>query len=234
MSLTGDRSRSGEGRVNRAVVKDALLTGIALTVPLAVTILLLVFVVRFLASLLQPFVGSVVALLGLGTALEVLAVYLFAVVVIVIGLLVVGLAAKTSQGRRIERTVTGAIERIPGIGSVYGSFTEMSELLLDSDSQSFQEVVLVEFPTDGSYAVAFLSAETPEFVLESTGHDAMRTVFMPMAPNPVMGGYVLYVSEDRLYDVDMTVEEGIHSIVTSGVAVGEDSDTSILEEDEEE
>jgi len=52
----------------------------------------------------------------------------------------------------------------------------------------------------------------------------MMTLFMPLAPNPVMGGYVVHVPQDRVYDVDMTVEEGIRSIVTSGVATG-DSDS---------
>ncbi|MFB6305090.1 MAG: hypothetical protein ABEH47_07980, partial [Haloferacaceae archaeon] len=46
------------------------------------------------------------------------------------------------------------------------------------------------------------------------------TLFLPLAPNPVMGGYVLHVEADRVVDVDLTVEEGVQSIVTSGVATG--------------
>jgi len=49
----------------------------------------------------------------------------------------------------------------------------------------------------------------------------MVTLFMPMAPNPVMGGHAVHVPTSRVHDVDMTVEEGVHSIVTSGVATGE-------------
>jgi hypothetical protein len=48
----------------------------------------------------------------------------------------------------------------------------------------------------------------------------MVTLFMPMAPNPVMGGFVIHVDRDRVVDIDITVEEGIQSIVTSGVAMG--------------
>jgi uncharacterized membrane protein len=50
-----------------------------------------------------------------------------------------------------------------------------------------------------------------------------------MAPNPVMGGYVLHVAEEHVYDVDLTVEEGIQAIVTSGVATGRRSDEALSE-----
>jgi hypothetical protein len=105
----------------------------------------------------------------------------------------------------------------------------MSGLLLDSDTDSFQEVKLVEFPVEGSYAFAFLTADTPPVVEEATGHEGMVTLFVPMAPNPVMGGYVLHVSPDRVVDVDLTVEEGIQAIVTSGVATGKRSDEEFSE-----
>ena len=89
---------------------------------------------------------------------------------------------------------------------------------------------LVEFPNKGTYAFAFLTAETPDVVREGVGEsEGMITVFLPMAPNPVMGGYVLHVAEEHVFDVDMTVEEGIQSIVTSGVATGRRSQEEFTE-----
>jgi uncharacterized membrane protein len=52
----------------------------------------------------------------------------------------------------------------------------------------------------------------------------MVSVFMPMAPNPFMGGFVLHVAADRVHDVDMSVEEGIQAVVSSGIAVDENVD----------
>jgi uncharacterized membrane protein len=49
----------------------------------------------------------------------------------------------------------------------------------------------------------------------------MVTMFIPMAPNPVTGGFLTYVPESQVYDIDMTIEEGVRSILTSGVATGE-------------
>jgi hypothetical protein len=52
----------------------------------------------------------------------------------------------------------------------------------------------------------------------------MLTLFLPLAPNPVMGGHLVHLPEDRVMDVEMTVEEGLQTIVTSGVAMGGDDD----------
>lgn len=49
------------------------------------------------------------------------------------------------------------------------------------------------------------------------------TVFRPMAPTPVMGGFVLHVDAGRVSDVDMSVEAGIRSIVSSGIATVRDT-----------
>jgi hypothetical protein len=98
----------------------------------------------------------------------------------------------------------------------------MSEVVVESDADSFQDVKLVEYPTEGSYTLAFVTADTPGTVQQAVGRKGMVTLFMPMAPNPVMGGFVIHVDRDRVFDIDITVEEGIQSIVTSGVTVGGD------------
>ena len=209
----------------RTTFRQAFLTGVALTIPLFVTLLVVGVVVNTLSNVLDPVVGFAFELTGSRLEPSETPAYLlklFAFAVLLAGILSVGLVAERSSGPgRIESLFTAMMERIPGIGSIYTSFDEMSQMLLDSDTQSFQEVVLVEHPTAESYTVAFVTASTPESIERATGSDEMVTLFMPMAPNPVMGGHVVHVPTSRVYDVDMTVEEGIRSIVTSGVAIGE-------------
>jgi len=93
-------------------------------------------------------------------------------------------------------------------------------VMLESDTQSFRDVKLVEFPHEGAYTLGFVTTETPPELAEPAGHADMLTLFLPLAPNPVMGGHLVHMPADRVMDVDMTVEEGIRAIVTSGVAVG--------------
>jgi uncharacterized membrane protein len=214
----------------RGFARQAFVTGAAVTLPLIVTLVVLGAVVDFVSQQLDPVVGFFTSVTGLqpasDTALKVVAILSILAAIFCIGVW---------TERRPNRSGFGAffdtlVSRIPGVGSLYQSIDEMSGLLLDSDTDSFQEVKLVEFPDKGTYAFAFLTAETPDVVREGVGEtEGMITVFLPMAPNPVMGGYVLHVAEEHVFDVDMTVEEGIQSIVTSGVATGRRSDEELTE-----
>lgn len=213
----------GRRQSPREVLRESLVTGAAIILPLAVTLLVLSFVVNFLSNALSPISSTAVTNLPFNNALIVQAI---TVVLLVVVMLVVGFVAEyTESGNSVGDRFDGFMESIPGIGSVYTSFNEMSELLLDSDTESFQDVKLVQYPVEGSYTVAFKTADTPATLESDTGHDEMITLFMPMAPNPVMGGFVIHVSTDRVVDTEMTVEEGIRSIVTSGVAIGDTSPT---------
>ncbi|WP_324662245.1 DUF502 domain-containing protein [Haloarcula sediminis] len=216
----------------RATARQALLTGFALTIPVFVTLLVIGFVVNALSNVLDPVVTFAFQLSGSrleASETPAALVKLIAVVVLLVSVFCIGLVAERRSGQgRIESVFDATMERIPGVGSLYTSFDEMSKMLLDSDTQSFQEVVLVEHPTPESYTVAFVTASTPDAIEHATGNDEMVTVFIPMAPNPVMGGHVVHLPTSKVHDVDMTVEEGLRSIVTSGVAIGDTDDPAVV------
>ncbi|MFB6151403.1 MAG: DUF502 domain-containing protein [Haloarculaceae archaeon] len=203
-------------------LRQILVSGAAITIPAIVTIFVLWFAVNFVLGLVGPGVIFLTDLLNVGESVPPVVLELTAVLTLVAIVFVVGFVAEKRSGAGIEEAFDRGMARLPGIGSVYTSFNEMSELILSSDSRSFREVKLVEYPTEGSYALAFVTAEAPGEISAATGHDDLMTLFMPMAPNPVMGGFVIHVSADRVHDVDLTVEEGIQSILTSGVAVGDE------------
>ena len=217
------RSTGTTAQDARNYLRQAFLTGLAITIPSIVTVLVLVFAFNFISGLLEPLTLVFEDVFGLSSSdLPAVGVHVVSGGVLAVTILVVGLTAESRYGGGgLAKRVEDLLISIPGIGSIYRSIDEISELLLESDTDSFKEVKLVEYPAEGSYTLAFLTADTPEVVREATGHGEMVTLFMPMAPNPVMGGYVVHVSADRVYDVDMTVEEGIQSIVSSGVAVND-------------
>ena len=202
----------------KAVLRRSFVKGLAILLPLVITLLVVSFVLGFIFQQLGPIVDAVVevGIVESEILVAVATVLVFLAVVLAIGFL----AEYTPGDHHLSDDLDHFMASIPGIGSVYTSFNEMTELILDSDTDSFQDVKLVEYPGQDSYVVAFKTAETPDVIAEETGHDDMITLFMPMAPNPVMGGFVIHVSRERVVDVDLTVEEGIRSIVTSGVAIG--------------
>jgi len=87
----------------------------------------------------------------------------------------------------------------------------VADPLLRTDTESFESVKLVEYDEPDVYAIAFRTSETPDSVLDATGCPEMET---------------LYVSTDRIVDVDMTVAEGVRAVVTSGAASDDGNSSS--------
>lgn len=209
------------------------MAGLAVVVPLVVTLLVLAIALNYVATYLDMIVDFVILLLrsaGISVQRRSDEVILQVVAPIVLLLLILGIGLLTTSSTYGQLAVDYfdfAISKIPGVGAVYESFRQMSDVMLETDTGNFQEVKLVEFPVEGSYTLAFVTSETPS-KLRPPNHDEMLTLFLPLAPNPVMGGHVIHVTADKVYDVDMTVEEGIRAIVTSGVAVGRDGSAAGL------
>lgn len=213
---------SGEPAGRRTASKylrQSLVTGTAIVVPVLVTVVVLLIGLDLLSGLLNPLafpIGQALDDPGGATMLA----NVLAFVVLLATILAAGAITESEYGgNRIENGLDATMARIPGISSIYGTLDQVSEMLLESDTDSFQEVVLVEYPGEGSYSVAFKTAEPPEVIAGATGGEDMITVFMPMGPNPVMGGFVLHLEPQRVHDVDLSVEEGISSIVSFGVAI---------------
>ena len=219
------------GEAARNSLRQWLVTGAALTVPLLVTLVVLSFAVNAVSNALTPLVTGVESVVFPGRSLAPDYVIKIAGLGLLVGLMVaIGFVAQNAPtGGRLARGFHEAMEAVPGVGSVYTGFRQMSEVVVESDADSFQDVKLVEYPSEGSYTLAFVTADTPDTVERAVGRGGMVTLFMPMAPNPVMGGFVIHVDRERVHDIDISVEEGIQSIVTSGVTAGGDTTTEETE-----
>ncbi|MFW6435648.1 MAG: DUF502 domain-containing protein [Halovenus sp.] len=221
------RPGSGTDRSIRGFLRTAMISGLAVTIPVLITL----FVFQFAMNVMLDSVGPLATVLQELGISDRFAADIAAVVTLLSLILAIGVVTETSRASvRIESAFENAMSSIPGFGKVYSSFNEMSKLLLDSEVQSFREVKLVEYPTQGSYCVAFVTAETSANIRAATDTDEMTTLYLPMAPNPVMGGFVVHVDEEKVYDVDMTVEEGLRSVLTNGVAVNETGDQDQADE----
>ncbi|MFC7195248.1 DUF502 domain-containing protein [Halosimplex aquaticum] len=130
-------------------IRQILISGAALTIPLVITVMILVFVINFILRAISPVVKVANEVFGIGQNVDPLTMKLLAIATFVGMVFVLGLVAETRSGDEFERIFDTAMARIPGIGSLYTSFNEMTELLLSNDAQSFREVKLVEFPDRG-------------------------------------------------------------------------------------
>lgn len=217
----------------RETLRESFVTGLAVVVPVLVTVIVLAiafqYVYNYLGILARGIIdaGDLVNIPVYGDIpVGLVVIQLATPAVLLVVILMVGVFTNTTEwGERAVNYFDYFISQIPAVGGVYESFRQMSDVMLESDTQSFREVKLVEFPHEGAYTLGFVTTETPDTLAEPAGHPEMLTLFLPLAPNPVMGGHLVHMPADRVMDVDMTVEEGIRAIVTSGVAVDGGSQT---------
>ena len=206
-------------------LKTRCLTGIAVVIPLAVSAWVLLSLFTFVGGVLSP-ISGILAERGVESSTVLIIIQALSVVLIAILVLVIGTVAQQQVGENIINTVDSYVTQLPGIGSVYQTTRQMSDLVLDpsEDGAQFREVKLVEFPADNAYTLAFLTAESPPESIGTAANNLLgdesatyQTVFLPMAPNPVMGGHLTHVPVSRIEDVDMTVEQAVQYILTTGI-----------------
>lgn len=146
-----------------------------------------------------------------------------ALVILVVLILAIGTAAHFRFGERIIDFSDSTIARLPGVGAVYKSFRRMGDVMLESDVENFRDVKLVEFPRDEVYVLGFETTRSPTSVQSAANVDGMTTLFLPLAPNPVMGGFLAHIPDENVHDVDMSVETAVSHVITSGIATDEPS-----------
>ena len=118
-------------------------------------------------------------------------------------------------GRYIIKLGERIIARLPIIRSVYGALKQIFESVLKTSSKSFREVVLIEYPRKGIWAIGFITGDTKGEVQESS-KDELVNVFLPTTPNPT-SGFLLFVPRKDLRVLNMNVEEGIKMVISGGI-----------------
>lgn len=118
-------------------------------------------------------------------------------------------------GRSMGAMWEAALQRIPGLGILYGSTRSLGEALFAGRQSPFKQVVLVPWPSPGIYRVGFITARPGAGVRGKLGED-FEVVFIPHSPNPA-SGFVQYVPTSQVIRLDWPVEDGLKVVVSGGV-----------------
>jgi len=189
-----------------------LVAGLLLWLPVGVTFL----VVRFLVGLMdqtllllpleyRPDVLLGIHIPGLGIVLA------FCV------LLATGVLAANLLGRRLLEIWEGVLDRIPFIRTIYGGAKNFAETVLSDQGKAFNKVLLVEYPKQGIWSLAFKTSEQLGEVQSKLGENTV-CVFVPTTPNPT-SGFIIMVPGDEIIELDMEVDQALKMIISLGVVV---------------
>ncbi len=126
-----------------------------------------------------------------------------------------GLFATNFMGRQIVKWWEALLNRVPLVRGIYSTLKSMTDILSFSKQASYNRVVLIQFPKNGHYCLAFVTGVTNGEVQDLTPGPLVH-VYVPTSPNPT-SGYFLLVPEHEITSVDISVEEAMKLIVSGGL-----------------
>ncbi len=125
----------------------------------------------------------------------------------------VGRLTRYYVGAKLVEISEGWLLRVPLLNKIYSTVKQVKEAFAGNKS-TFQQAVLIEFPRPGLYSLGFITSDQRNEVQVKTPQ-AVWSVFVPTTPNPTTG-FLLYVPEDQLIRLEMSVAEAIKSIISLG------------------
>ena len=193
-------------------LRKYLVTGLLVWVPLGITIFLVRFLVNFMDQtlLLLPPQSRPEALLGFN-------IPGLGILLALIVLLGTGLFAANFFGRVLIDMWEKTLQKIPLVRSVYSAAKSFAEVVLTDSTDSFKQVLLIEYPRKGLYSLCFQTSTDLGEVQARTG-EAVICVFVPTTPNPTSGVMIMVPREDVIV-LDMEIEEAVKMVVSLGVVV---------------
>ncbi len=197
-----------------------LIAGLLVWIPLGVTLLLIGFAVRQMDKALglipEQYQPSVLLQQLFGTESPV-HIPGFGVILIVIVVLLTGVFVANFIGRFVVGGWESLMDRIPVVRSIYSAAKNFAEIVFSDSSQSFKQVLLIEYPRKGLYSLAFQTSSQLGEVQAKTGEDVV-CCFVPTTPNPT-SGLVIVVPKKDVRVLDMEVDEALKMLISLGVVV---------------
>jgi uncharacterized membrane protein len=192
-----------------ARLRNYFLAGLLVTAPISITVYFAWLIVDYIDSAVTGLIPShynpntylPFAIPGLG------------IVILAIALTVVGFLTANFLGRMAVRLGERIVARLPVIRSFYAAVKQIFETVFSKHTQSFREVVLVEFPRKEMWALGLVIGKSPPEVQQ--GEDELNSVFIPTMS--FTSGYLVFLARKDMRTVNMTVEECLKMVVSGGI-----------------
>lgn len=202
---------------NPHFVRQTLLTGLLILLPLFITYMLIAFLFNIFTGVGAPIVAGLLRIIGANG----LAYPLVPFVNLLLSLAVIfllGLVGTNILGRQILDRFESLLLRVPLVKTIYSSAKQLVETF-QGPERSFQRVVMIQYPRQGIWSIGFVASERTDSLNLVPGNKVLN-VFVPTTPNPTSGYLVLVAARD-VVDVDFTIEEAFKFIISGGI-VGKD------------
>jgi len=207
-------SRSFLYRLKQAVKND-LIAGLLVVIPLATTIWLSIAIANWAIILLTQIPKQLNPFVGLDPNLTNLLNLFVGLTVPFLGILLICLMARNFIGRWLLDTGERILQSIPLAGTVYKTLQQILETLFKDSKNRFRRVVMVEYPRPGVWSIGFVTGGVSE-PIQAQLSQSVLSVFIPTTPNPTSGWYAIF-AEEEVISLDLSIEDAFRIIISGGI-----------------
>ena len=198
----------------KGAIKKNIIAGLLVTVPVALTYIILEFVITRIDEMMVPVVSKIIGektmenfngyfVPGMGFLLLILFVFF------------IGLIATNIFGKKVFKFGELVLHKIPLVRVIYITIKKVVDTISQSQTPTFEKMVLITYPRSPLKTVGIVACNTPDMVFKMVGKRSVN-VFVPTSPNPTTG-FVIAVPIEDVNFLKMTVEEGLKMIISFGV-----------------
>ena len=197
-------------RVRGQLIKRYFITGLLIWVPLGITAWVVSLIagaadqsLRLLPAAIHPHNLIGFDIPGAG------------IVVTLVIIFITGLLAANFIGQRLVNWWERLLARIPVVNSIYNGVKQVSDTLFSSSGMAFRQPLLVQYPHQGAWTIAFLTGEPGGDVVNHLKEEHV-SVYVPTTPNPT-SGFFLMLPKSQVIELDMDVDQALKYIISMGV-----------------
>ena len=187
--------------------RNYFIAGIVVLIPIGITLYLTIFLVSISSKMLPKEINPNHYLPYDVPGLE--------IVISIILITFIGWLSLSFIGKKLLEIFNNFLKRIPILRTIYSAIGQMTETFTNTDKDK-KNVVLIEYPRKGSWAVGFATKDNSGEITTKTKKNLIN-VFVPTTPNPT-SGFLLMFPKDEVVYLDMTFEEASKFIVSAGTS----------------
>ena len=197
-----EKKRSILGRI-----RNYFIAGIVVLIPIGITIYLTIFLISISSNIIPKEINPNHYLPYEIPGVE--------IIVAILLITLIGWLSLSFLGKRLLKIFNNILKKIPILRTIYSAIGQMTETFTKTD-KSNKNVVLIEYPRKGSWAVGFATKENSGEITNKTNKKLIN-VFVPTTPNPTSGFLLMFPKEEVIY-LDMSFEEASKFIVSAGTS----------------
>jgi len=190
-----------------ARIRNYFIAGVVVLIPIGITVYLTLFIVSISSKILPKEINPNHYLPYNIPGVE--------IVIAVLIITLIGWLSLSFLGKRLLLLFNNILKKIPILRTIYSAIGQMTETFTKTDKGK-KNVVLVEYPRKGSWAVGFATKDNTGEISQKTKKELVN-VFVPTTPNPTSGFLLMFPKEDIIY-LDLTFEEASKFIVSAGTS----------------